>query len=59
MPSPLPIDSHGQKIQVFTPRTGVMNKELELISQARTEVAKPAEAPIKKFTDRVILNKLN
>jgi len=42
-----------------TPRTSVMDKELELISQARTEVEKPADAPIKKFTDRVILNKLN
>jgi len=40
-----------------TPRTSVMKKECELISNTRYEVAKPAGAPIKKFVDRVILNK--
>jgi len=36
-----------------------MKEEQELISQAKAELSEPAKSSIGKFTDRVILNKLD
>ena len=54
-----------KEIVVFlTPRkvtanNSVMEKEKELISQAKAEFSEPPKSSISKFTDRVILNKLD